>query len=143
MISGQPTQNVTGLFGEHLSISLQQIIDPADQILTQAGYRLDQGERALLVQTTIGNRGGIDYESLPDLYLVLVSSTGAVLQKAAMAVARFPAPPGRTAGRGARLGLDGLPGAGRDGGRAGALERSPRPGRPDRELGLRPGLMSR
>ncbi len=91
MISGQPTQNVAGLFGENLSISLQQIVDPADQILTQAGYVLDQGERALLVQTAIGNQGPIDYESLPDLYLVLVSSTGSILQKAAMAVAQFPA----------------------------------------------------
>jgi hypothetical protein len=91
MISGPPTQEVTGLFGEHLSITLQQILDPADQILTQSGHRLDPGQRALLVQTAIVNQGGADFESLPDLYLVLVSGTGAVLEKAAMAVAQFPA----------------------------------------------------
>ncbi|SDP24168.1 hypothetical protein SAMN04515671_3383 [Nakamurella panacisegetis] len=91
MISGQPTQNVAGLFGEHLAVSLQQIIDPADQILVQAGYRLEPGERALMVQTTVANQGQIDYESLPDLYLMLKSSTGAILQKAAMGVAPYPA----------------------------------------------------
>jgi hypothetical protein len=91
MISGQPTQAITGLFGEHLNISLQQIIDPADTILTSVGYRIDQGERALLVQTTVSNQGPIDYESLPDLYLVLLSGTGNILQKAAMAVAGYPA----------------------------------------------------
>ena len=90
-ISGAPTQSVFGLFGEHLDVSLQQIIDPADEMLTAAGYRLDPSERALLVRTAIGNRGPVDFESLPDLYLVLVSGTGTVLQKAAVSVADYPA----------------------------------------------------
>ncbi|MET3805015.1 hypothetical protein ABIB25_002015 [Nakamurella sp. UYEF19] len=91
MVSGQPTQSIVGLFGEHLDVSLMGIIDPADAILTSVGYRLEAGERALLVQTSIGNRGPIDYESLPDLYLVLVGSAGDILPKAAMAVGGYPA----------------------------------------------------
>jgi hypothetical protein len=90
-ISGAPTQSVYGLFGEHLDVSLEQIIDPADEMLTAAGYRLDPSERALLVRTAIGNRGPVDFESLPDLYLVLVSSTGTTIQKAAVSVAGYPA----------------------------------------------------
>lgn len=70
---------------------MQQIVDPADVILTAVGYRLEPHERALLVQTAIGNPGPIDFESLPDLYLALRGSTGAVLAKAAMAVAGYPA----------------------------------------------------
>lgn len=93
LTSGEPTQHLSGLFGEQLSISLQQILDPADQILAQAGYRIDQGERSLLVQMTIDNQGSIAYESLTDLYLVLVSSTGSILPKAAMSLAQFPAHP--------------------------------------------------
>lgn len=91
MVSGQPTQAVVGLFGEQLDVSLQQIIDPADQILTAVGYRLDPSERSLLVQTSVGNRGPIDYESLPDLYLFLQDGDGNILQKAAMAVGGYPA----------------------------------------------------
>lgn len=91
MISGRPMESVVGLFGEHLDVSLQNVVDPADQILTDVGYRLESGERALLVQTAVGNRGPIDFESLPDLYLVLVSGEGTILQKAAMAVAGYPA----------------------------------------------------
>lgn len=91
MTSGQPTQSTTGLFNERLDVTLQQIIDPADVILTAVGYRLEPHERALLVQTAIGNPGPIDFESLPDLYLALRGSTGAVLAKAAMAVAGYPA----------------------------------------------------
>ncbi len=91
MISGQPTQSIVGASGEHLDVSLQQIIDPADQILISVGYRVGEGERALLVQTSVGNPGPVDYESLPDLSLVLLDSAGRVLPKAAMAVGGYPA----------------------------------------------------
>jgi hypothetical protein len=91
LTSGQPVQPVVGLFGEQLDVGLQQILDPADAILTAVGYRIDEGERALLVQTSIGNRGPVAYESLGDLYLEVVDAHGAVLPKAAMAVAGYPA----------------------------------------------------
>lgn len=91
LTSGQPVQPVVGLFGEQLDVGLQQILDPADDILTAVGYRIDAGERALLVQTSIGNRGPVAYESLGDLYLEVVDAGGAVLRKAAMAVAGYPA----------------------------------------------------
>lgn len=91
LTSGQPVQPVVGLFGELLDVGLQQILDPADDILTAVGYRIDEDERALLVQTSVGNRGPAAYESPADLYLELVDENGTVLGKAAMAVAGYPA----------------------------------------------------
>lgn len=91
LTSGQPVQPVVGLFGEQLDVGLQQILDPADAILTAVGYRIDEGERALLVQTSVGNRGPVAYESLADLYLEVLDAGGTVLRKAAMAVAGYPA----------------------------------------------------
>lgn len=91
LTSGQPVQPVVGLFGEQLDVGLQQILDPADAILTAVGYRIDEGERALLVQTSVGNRGPVPYESLADLYLEVLDARGTVLRKAAMAVAGYPA----------------------------------------------------
>ena len=91
LTSGQPVQAVEGLFGEQLDVGLQQILDPADNILTAVGYRIEEGERALLVQTSVGNRGPADYESLADLYLELVDGAGTVLRKAAMSVNGYPA----------------------------------------------------
>jgi hypothetical protein len=91
LTSGRPVQPVVGLFGEQLDVGLQQILDPADAILTAVGYRIDEGERALLVQTSVGNRGPIAYESLADLYLEVLDARGTVLPKAAMAVAGYPA----------------------------------------------------
>lgn len=91
MVSGRPMQSVTGLSGENLDVSLQQIIDPADPILTSVGHRLAPGERALLVQTSIGNPGPVDDESLSDEYLVVQGSTGEVLHKAPIVVAGYPA----------------------------------------------------
>ena len=91
LTAGQPVQAVEGLFGEQLDVGLQQILDPADTILRAVGYRIEPGERALLVQTSVGNRGPADYESLADLYLEIVDSTGRVLRKAAMSVNGYPA----------------------------------------------------
>jgi hypothetical protein len=91
LISGQWTQSITGLFGEHLDVTLQQIIDPADQILIANGRSIEPGQRALLVQTTLGNRGPIDYEAQPDLYLVIQDSAGTILQKATTTVDGYPA----------------------------------------------------
>lgn len=91
LTSGRPVQPVVGLFGEQLDVGLQQILDPADAILTAVGYRIDDGERALLVQTSVGNRGPVAYESLADLYLELLDAGGNVLPKAAMAVSGYPA----------------------------------------------------
>lgn len=86
-----PAQDVNGLFGERLTIAVSAWIDPADEVLTTAGYRLDDGERAVLVCTDLHNAGPIDYESLPDLYLELVADDGRRLTKAAISVAGHPA----------------------------------------------------
>ena len=91
LVSGQWMQSVTGLFGEQLDVTLQQIIDPADQILTANGATIEQGRRALLVQTTVGNRGQIDFEAVPDLYLVIQDSTGNILEKSPTTVNGYPA----------------------------------------------------
>ncbi len=91
LTSGHPTQSVTGGYGEELDVTLLQIIDPADQILASVGYRPDPGERSLLVQTSVGNRGSVDFGSLPDAHLILRDGAGTVLQKAALAVADYPA----------------------------------------------------
>lgn len=91
LTSGLPVQSVVGVFGEELDVGLQQILDPADEILTAVGYRIDTGERALLVQTSVGNRGPVAYESPADLYLDVVDAAGRVLRKAAIAVAGYPA----------------------------------------------------
>ena len=84
-------QSSPGLFGEVLDVTLQQIIDPADAVLAGAGHRLDPGERSLLVQLSVGNRGPVDLQMPPDLHLVLVDATGRILPKAPLAVVDYPA----------------------------------------------------
>ncbi|MTD17516.1 hypothetical protein GIS00_26670 [Nakamurella sp. YIM 132087] len=86
-----PPLETTGLFGERLTVSLLDVIDPADEILSNAGYRMDGTERAVLVRTAVHNAGPIDHESLPDLYLVLIGFDGRPLPKAPMSVPGHPA----------------------------------------------------
>ena len=46
------TQTFTeGLEGEYLSIQLVEVVDPADYLFTAAGYRLQEGERSVVVHT--------------------------------------------------------------------------------------------
>lgn len=84
-------QTTTGLSGEQLWVTLLEVIDPGDQVLTQAGYRLEPGERALLVRTAMANHGPAPHDSLPDHYLVLQAANGAILPKAPMGVGSHPA----------------------------------------------------
>lgn len=99
--AAQPT---VGLAGEQLTVTVDEVIDPADAVLAEAGFVSDPAERAVLVRTTVGNAGPAPHEAMPDLYLVLVDASGAVLPKAPLAV------PGRPAHR---VGV--APGAGSDG----------------------------
>ena len=83
-------QTTVGLSDEQLWVTLLQFLDPADTILTTAGYRLDDGERAILVRTAMANHGPAPHDSLPDQYLVLKTADGAVLPKTPMGVASHP-----------------------------------------------------
>ncbi|MGH3760891.1 AsnC family protein [Actinophytocola sp.] len=92
-----------GLEGEKLAIQLVEVVDPADYLFTAAGYRLQEGERSVVVHTELTNRGKAAYQSLPDLYLVLVTPDGKSISKAPVSLSSRPphrigVPPGETAG---------------------------------------------
>ncbi|HEX2131302.1 MAG TPA: AsnC family protein [Actinophytocola sp.] len=92
-----------GLEGEQLSITLVEVVDPADYLFTAAGYRLQEGERSVVVHTELTNRGQVSFQSLPDLYLVLVTPDGETISKAPVSLSSRPphrigVPPGETAG---------------------------------------------
>lgn len=92
-----------GLEGERLSITLVEVVDPADYLFTAAGYRLQEGERSVVVHTELTNRGSVAFQSLPDLYLVLVTPEGESISKAPVSLSSRPphrigVPPGETAG---------------------------------------------
>lgn len=92
-----------GLEGERLSITLVEVVDPADYLFTAAGYRLQEGERSVVVHTELTNRGSVAFQSLPDLYLVLVTPEGKSISKAPVSLSSRPphrigVPPGETAG---------------------------------------------
>ena len=79
------------------------MVDPADFLFTAAGYRLREGERAVVVHTELTNRGGIPFPTLPDLYLVLVDADGKAVSKAPVSLSSRPphrigVQPGETAG---------------------------------------------
>ncbi|OZM74527.1 AsnC family protein [Amycolatopsis antarctica] len=92
-----------GLEGEQLAIQLLEVQDPADFLFSAAGYRLDDGERAVVVHTEITNRGAIPFASLPDNYLELVAADGTAIGKAPVSLSSRPphrigVRPGETAG---------------------------------------------
>jgi len=92
-----------GLEGEKLAIQLVEVVDPADYLFTAAGYRLQEGERSVVVHTELTNRGAVSFQSLPDLYLVLVTPEGKTISKAPVSLSSRPphrigVPPGETAG---------------------------------------------
>ncbi|MCP2199254.1 hypothetical protein LX90_002937 [Lentzea flava] len=91
------------LEGAHLSIQLVEFVDPADFLFTAAGYKLAEGERAVVVHTEVTNTSQVPYTSLPDMYLVLVTKTGETVTKAPVSLSSRPAhklgvQPGETAG---------------------------------------------
>lgn len=92
-----------GLEGERLAIQLVEVVDPADYLFTAAGYRLQPGERSVVVHTELTNRGSVKFATLPDLYLVLVTADGRAISKAPVSLSSRPAhrigvAPGETAG---------------------------------------------
>jgi DNA-binding Lrp family transcriptional regulator len=92
-----------GLEGEKIAIQLIEVVDPADYLFTAAGYRLQEGERSVVVHTELTNRSSMAFQSLPDLYLVLVTPDGKTIAKAPVSLSSRPphrigVPPGETAG---------------------------------------------
>lgn len=97
------TLHTEGLAGERLAIQLIEVVDPADYLFTAAGYRLQPGERSVVVHTEVTNRGSTPLQSLPDLCLVLVTSDGQTISKAPVSLSSRPPhrvgiAPGDTAG---------------------------------------------
>jgi hypothetical protein len=92
-----------GLEGARFSIQLVEVVDPADFLFTAAGYKLAAGERAVVVHTELSNRGQVAFNSLPDMYLVLVTADGGTVSKAPVSLSSRPphkigVQPGETAG---------------------------------------------
>jgi DNA-binding Lrp family transcriptional regulator len=79
-----------GLDGEQLSVQLLEVQDPADYLFSAAGYRLEEGERAVVVHTEITNRGAIPFASLPDNYLELLAADGTPIGKAPVSLTSRP-----------------------------------------------------
>ncbi|WP_028849060.1 AsnC family protein [Thermocrispum municipale] len=79
-----------GLEGEQLTVQLIEVQDPADYLFGAAGYRLEPGERAVVVHTEITNNGSIPYVSLPDNYLELITADGSAIAKAPVALTSRP-----------------------------------------------------
>jgi hypothetical protein len=79
-----------GLEGEQLSVQLLEVQDPADYLFSAAGYRLEEGERAVVVHTEITNRGAIPFASLPDNFLELLAADGTAIGKAPVSLTSRP-----------------------------------------------------
>ncbi|MEU4249910.1 AsnC family protein [Amycolatopsis sp. NPDC026612] len=79
-----------GLEGERLSVQLLEVQDPADYLFGAAGYRLEDGERSVVVHTEITNRGPIPFASLPDNYLELLAADGTAIGKAPVSLTSRP-----------------------------------------------------
>lgn len=79
-----------GLEGEQLTVQLLEVQDPADFLFGAAGYRLEEGERSVVVHTEITNRGAIPFASLPDNYLELLTVDGKAIGKAPVSLTSRP-----------------------------------------------------
>lgn len=95
VMSGNPrvgaSQPAVGLSGEQLLVTLDELVDPGNSLLTNAGYRLDPAERAVLVRSTVRNDGPAPHAAVPDVYLFLVDQSGRTLPKAPVSLADRPA----------------------------------------------------
>lgn len=89
---GRPgdTLHTQGMEGERLAVQLLEVQDPADFLFSAAGYRLEEGERAIVVHTEVTNTGTIPFASLPDNYLDLIGSDGSVIAKAPVSLTSRP-----------------------------------------------------
>lgn len=97
------TLEVDGPEGERIDLLLVEVVDPADFLITAAGYELREGERSVVVHTELTNRGATPFTALPDLSLVLVAEDGSTVAKAPVSLSSRPphrtgVPPGETAG---------------------------------------------
>jgi len=95
-------QHVTGPGGEQLTVTVLAVLDPGDAVLTDAGYRMEPGQRAVLVHSSVQNAGQAHYYPVGDANLVLETDAHVLLGRANVAVATHPAfgvgvAPGRTA----------------------------------------------
>lgn len=95
-----PTQ---GPEGERLTVQLLEVQDPADYLFGAAGYRLEQGERAIVVHTEVTNQGTTPFAALPDNYLELLTAEGKAVTKAPVSLTSRPphkigVQPGETSG---------------------------------------------
>lgn len=79
-----------GLDGEQLTVQLLEVQDPADYLFGAAGYRLEPGERAIVVHTEVTNTGPVPFVSLPDNYLELLTADGAPVTKAPVSLTSRP-----------------------------------------------------
>ncbi|MQA61998.1 MAG: AsnC family transcriptional regulator [Actinophytocola sp.] len=79
-----------GLEGEKLTVQLLEVQDPADYLFGAAGYRLEAGERAVVVHTEITNTGRTPFASLPDNYLELITDAGQAITKAPVSLTSRP-----------------------------------------------------
>lgn len=79
-----------GLEGEQLTVQLLEVQDPADFLFSAAGYRLEPGERAVVVHTETSNRGAVPFVSLPDNYLELITAEGKAIAKAPVSLTSRP-----------------------------------------------------
>lgn len=98
-----PTVPITDAAGQRLAIRLVEVVDPADFLFTAAGYRLQPGERSVVVHTEVTNHGTTPLSALLDLYLVLLDESGNAISKAPVALSSRPphrvgVKPGETAG---------------------------------------------
>jgi hypothetical protein len=97
------TLETEGLEGARFTIQLVEVVDPADFLFTAAGYKLAEGERAVVVHTELANIGQVPYNALPDMYLVLMTNKGETVSKAPVSLSSRPphkigVQPGETAG---------------------------------------------
>jgi hypothetical protein len=87
------TLPVYGPSGEQLAVTVLEVLDPADSVLTGAGFRMEPGQRAVLVHSSVANNGQVPYYPVGDLYLVLETTSRQLLGRAAIAVGSHPAFP--------------------------------------------------
>ncbi len=97
------TLETEGLEGARFTIQLVEVVDPADFLFTAAGYKLADGERAVVVHTELSNIGQVPFNALPDMYLVLMTNKGEAVSKAPVSLSSRPphkigVQPGETAG---------------------------------------------
>lgn len=82
--------DVAGPGGERLTIRLVEVVDPADFLLSAAGFELPAGERAVVVHTELTNRSTANFDAVPDQHLMLVANDGSTVSKSSISLASRP-----------------------------------------------------